>query len=130
VGAGDSRDRGTVEVEGARKLPDVVGELSRRVPLSRATIVRILTEIDNLDQVKLNPAVFIDKVEAAMNEALYSEVAQGIVYTPKGNERWSADLFKTAHQEETVAKAEFVVQVSKSLTEQVVCDSKVEVACS
>ena len=42
VGAGDSRDRGAVEVEGARKLPDVVGELSRRVPLSRATVVRIL----------------------------------------------------------------------------------------
>ncbi|MGY1592262.1 DEAD/DEAH box helicase family protein [Geodermatophilus sp. SYSU D00708] len=128
VGAGDSRDRGTVEVEGARKLPDVVGELSRRVPLSRATIVRILTKIDNLDQVKLNPAVFIDNVEAAINQALYKEVAKGIVYTPTGNERWSAELFKTAHQDETVAKAEFVVPVSKSLTEQVVCDSKVEVA--
>ena len=42
VVAGDSRDRGTVEVEGAQRLPDVVGELSRRVALSRATIVRIL----------------------------------------------------------------------------------------
>jgi type III restriction enzyme len=128
VGAGDSRDRGTVEVEGARKLPDVVGELSRRVPLSRATIVRILTEIDNLDQVKVNPSVFIDKVEAAIKQALYNEVAKGIVYTPRGNERWSAELFKTLHQDETVAKVEFVVPVSKSLTEQVVCDSKVEVA--
>ncbi len=128
VGAGDSRDRGTVEVEGARKLPDVVGELSRRVPLSRATIVRILTEIDNLDQVKVNPSVFIDKVVAAINQALYNEVAKGIFYTPLGNERWSAELFKTAHQDETVAKSDFVVPVSKGLTEQVVCDSKVEVA--
>ncbi len=128
VGAGDSRDRGTIKVEGARKLPDVVGELSRRVPLSRATIVRILKESDVLDQVKVNPAVFIDKVEAAINQALYNEVVRGIVYTPKGNERWSADLFKTAHQDETVAKSEFVVPVSKSLTEQVVCDSKIEVA--
>lgn len=128
VGAGDHRDRGTVEVEGARKLPDVVGELSGRLPLSRATIVRILNEIDNLDQVKVNPSVFIDKVEAAINQALYNEVAKGIVYRPKGNERWSAELFRTAHQDETVAKADFVVPVSKSLTEQVVCDSKVEVA--
>ncbi len=128
VSPGDNRDRGTVEVEGARKLPDVVGELSQRVPLSRATIVRILTEVGNLDQVKINPSVFIDKVEAAINQALYIEVAKGIVYTPKGSERWSAELFKTAHQDETVAKADFVVPVSKSLTEQVVCDSKVEVA--
>lgn len=128
VGAGGSWDRGTVEVEGGRNLPDVVGELSRRLPLSRATIVRILAQIDNLDQVKVNPSVFIDKVEEAINQALYSEVAKGIVYTPKGNERWSAELFKTGHQDETVAKAEFVVSVSKSLTERVVCDSKVEVA--
>lgn len=128
VGAGDSRDRGTVEVVGARKLPDVVGELSRRVPLSRATIVRILTEIDNLDQVKVNPSVFIDKVEAAINQALYNKATEGIVYRPKGDERWSVELFKTAHQDETVAKHEFVVPASKSVTDQVVCDSKIEVA--
>lgn len=128
VGAGLTRDRGTVDARGARKLPDVVGELSRRVPLTRATVVRILTQIDNLDQVKVNPSVFIDKVEAAINAALYNEVADGIVYTPSGDERWSAELFRTAHQDETVVKPEFVVPVSKSVTDFVVCDSKVEVA--
>lgn len=127
VSAGDSRARGTVEVEGARKLPDVVGELSRRVPISRATIVRVLKQIDNLDQVRVNPSVFVDNVEAAINQALYSEVAKGIVYRPKGDERWSAELFRTAHQDETVAKPQFVVPVSKSVTDRVVCDSKVEV---
>ena len=126
--AGDTRDRGTVEVEGARQLPDVVGELSRRVPLSRVTIVRTLREIENLDQVKVNPAVFIDQVEAAMSQALYSQVVKGIVYTPRGNERWSAELFKTSHQDETVSKSDLVVAVSRSVTDKGVCDSKVEVA--
>lgn len=128
VAAGETRDRGTVEVEGERKLPDVVGELSRRLPLSRSTVVRILTEIDNLDQVKLNPSVFIDRVEAAINASLYAEATKGIVYKPKGDECWSAELFRTAHQDETVAKPEFVVPVTKSVTQQVVCDSKIEVA--
>lgn len=123
----DTRDRGAVEVEGARKLPDVVGELTRRVPLTRATIVRVLKEIDNLDQVKVNPSVFIDQVESAMNDALYDEVAKGIIYTPTGDEQWSAELFKSAHQDETIAKPEFVVPVSKSVTDRVVCDSNVEV---
>ncbi|OBK86375.1 hypothetical protein A5648_05935 [Mycolicibacter sinensis] len=128
VSGTDTRDRGTVEVIGARKLPDVVGELTRRVPLSRATVVRILKEIDNLDQVKANPAVFIDRVAAAINQALYNTVTKdGIQYTLKGDERWSAELFATAHQEDTVAKAEFVVPVSKSVTDRVVCDSQVEV---
>ena len=89
VVATDRRDRGTIAVEGDRRLPDVVGELSRRVPLSRATIVRILEGIGNLDQVKVNPSVFIDQVGAAMNQALYDQVADGIVYSPDG-ERWEA----------------------------------------
>ena len=127
VGGGDSRDRGAVEVEATRKLPDVVGELSRRVPLSRATIVRILRECDVLDQVKVNPSVFIDRVEAAINQALYNEAAKGIVYTPKVSERWSAELFESSHQDETVAKPDFVIPVSKSVTDRVVCDSQVEV---
>lgn len=128
IAAGDARNRGSVEAEGVRRLPDVVGELTRRVPLSRATIVRILKEIDNLDQVKLNPSVFIDRVEAAMKQALYQEVTKGIVYTPTGNERWSAGLFKDKHQTDTVAKARFVVPVTKSVTDRIVCDSAVEVA--
>jgi type III restriction enzyme len=128
VVAGSGRERGQIEVDGARRLPDVVGELSRRVPLSRATIVRILKTIDNISQVTLNPAVFVDQVSAAMNEALYVEVAKGITYTPVGDERWSADLFVSSHQAETVAKADFVVPVSKSVTDKLVCDSKIEVA--
>lgn len=127
VVAGVVRDRGTVEIIGAQQLPDVVGELTRRVPLSRATIVRILKAIGNLDQVKVNPSVFIDQVGAAVNHALYNQAAAGIVYTPRGEERWTASLFEDAHQDETVAKAEFVVAVTKSVTDKIVCDSKVEV---
>lgn len=127
VVAGGGVDRGTVVVDGSRRLPDVVGELTRRLPLSRATIVRVLKSIDNLEQVKVNPSVFIDRVEAAMNEALYEQVAEGIVYTPHGQERWAAELFVRDHQAETVARADFVVPVSKSVTDKIVCDSKVEV---
>ena len=127
VVAGDSRDRGTVEVEGAQRLPDVVGELTRRVALSRATIVRILRTIDNLDQVKVNPAVFVDRVGDAINQALYDQAAEGIVYVPSGNDRWRAELFMSAHQDETVAKPEFVVSVQKSITDKIVCDSGIEV---
>lgn len=127
VVAGDRRERGTVQLEGARTLPDVVGELTRRLPLSRATIVRILREIDDLEQVRVNPSVFIDQVATAMNQALYVQVADGIIYSPDGDERWAASLFEELHQEDTVAKRDFVVPVTKSVTDQVICDSQVEV---
>ncbi len=124
LAATDTRDHGAVDVVGVRALPDVVGELCRRVPLSRATIVRILKECDKLDQVKVNPSVFIDRIAEAMNRAVYNRVVDGIVYHPVDGQRWEAKRFIEAHQEETVAP--IVVDVSKSITDKVVCDSKVE----
>lgn len=125
ITSGDTQDRGTVAVNGVRKLPDVVGELTRRVPLTRATIVRILSEIATLDQVKLNPSVFMDQVERAMKEALYAQEAEGIVYKPTG-ESWRAELFKEWHQAETIAPTSMVVDVTKSITDKIVCDSGIE----
>lgn len=127
VGTGDARNRGEVTLEGARRMPDVVGELMRRVPLSRATIVRILGEIDDLEQVRVNPSVFIDQVENAMNEALYEQAAEGIVYSPDGKEHWHAVLWSDQGQTETYANPNFVVDVEKSVVTRIVCDSAVEV---
>jgi type III restriction enzyme len=88
--------------------------------------VRILKEIDNVEQVAVNPSLFIDRAVAAMNEALYEQVSEGIVYVPEG-EGWSASVIERLHLDQTVTKPEFVVPVSKSITDKVVCDSKVEV---
>jgi type III restriction enzyme len=122
AGAG-GQHRGEVVAVSARKIPDVVSELCRRLPLSRATIVRILKECDRLEDVKVNPAVFVDQVAEAINQALYDQAAKGTVYRPVG-ESWSADLIRERHQEETVASR--VVAVNNSVTDHVVCDSEVE----
>ena len=126
--AGNTQQRGDVVVDGARQLPDVVGELTRRVPLTRATIVRILGEIDKLPQVSVNPAVFIDNVERAINEAFYAIVAEGIAYHPVGHDHWSAKLFLNKREFETYVRPDLVVPVTKSITDKVICDSNVEVA--
>lgn len=119
-------DRGDVVVTATHRLPDVVGELCRRVPLSRATIVRILKGTDKLDQVTVNPSVFIDRVAAAMNQALYEQLTDSIVYEPSSGQAYTARQFIEFQQEETVAA--IVVDVDKSITDKVVCDSKVEEA--
>ena len=115
--------RGELVAESARRIPDVVGELCRRLPISRATIVRILKGSARLEDVKANPAVFIDQVAGAINEALYDQLADGIVYRPS-TESWSASLFRERHQDETVAPR--VVDVKNSITDRIVCDSEVE----
>lgn len=117
-------DRGDVIVEGARAIPDFVAELCRRVPLSRATIVKILRQCDRLEDVKVNPSVFIDRVADAMNHALYEQVADGIVYSPRPGEQWDAKLIEQRHSDETVKP--IVVPVTKSIVDNIACDSAVE----
>ena len=124
VGGEESVDKGDVIVEGARRIPDVVAELCRRVPLSRATIVNILKRCDRLRDVKVNPSVFIDRVADAMNHALYDQVADGIVYSSRPGERWDAELIEKRHNDETIKP--IVIPVTKSIVDNIACDSAVE----
>ncbi len=121
-GAGNT-DLGEIEADTAATMPDVVGELCRRLPLSRATIVRILKSCDRLSEVKVNPAVFIDQVTDAVIRAFYNRVAGEITYEPTGA-TWSADLIEQKHQADSVAAR--VIPVDKSVTDHVICDSEVE----
>lgn len=123
VSGAATEDRGEVVAQSARRIPDVVGDLCRRLPLSRATIVRILKDCERLEDVTVNPAVFVDQVADAISRALYDQAADEIVYRPDGK-TWSAELIKERHQEETVAPR--VVAVKHSVTDHVVCDSEVE----
>lgn len=116
-------EESTEELEGARRIPDVVGEITRRVPLSRATIVRILSTCDRLGDVMVNPSVFIDQVVTAMNDALYQQVAEGIVYTQTGD-HWAASLFVTRQQKESISSR--VLDVAKTITDRIALDSGVE----
>lgn len=123
VGGGGGIDLGTAESEVVIKVPDVVRELCRRLSLSRATIVRILKGCERLEEVKSNPAVFIDQVADCMNRALYEELTKDTEYAPTG-ESWLASNFRDRHQEETVAQR--VIPVERSVVDMVVCDSGVE----
>lgn len=123
LAGGDARDLGEQVLEGARRIPDVVGEITRRVFLSRATVVRILQGCDRLADVKVNPSVFIDQVVDAMKDALYRQVAAGIVYRPTG-EVYEARNFVKYHQKASISPR--VLDVAKTMTDRIAVDSGVE----
>lgn len=123
VASEDTRELGDEVLEGARHIPDVVGVITQRVFLSRSTIVRILQECDRLAEVKVNPSVFIDQVVDAMNDALYQQVAAGIVYQPTG-EFYEARNFIRHHQKQSISPR--VLAVAKTITDRISLDSGVE----
>jgi type III restriction enzyme len=116
-------DHGTQVVEGVRRIPDVLAELSRRIPVSRASIAKILTDSGRLEEVRINPSAFLDVVTAAINQALYDQLADNITYTPLNGDRWEAEQF-ARHVAESFDTN--VLAVKKSITEFIAYDSEVE----
>lgn len=128
MGAGGIRgstaiDRGTEEVELERRVPDVLKELSRRIPVSRATIAEILERSGRLNEVLINPSAFFDSVTQAVLGALYSQLTDTIVYEPVDGLRWEARLFIDHTGRAYEAN---VVPATKSITNVVPVDSQVE----
>lgn len=118
-----AEDHGSQVVEGARRIPDIVGELSRRVPISRASIIAILKDSGRLEEVRLNPSVFLDQVAAAMSDALYEQLADNVEYSPIAGKRWEASEY-TAHVSKSFEAN--VVPAKKSITSLIPLDSAVE----
>ena len=76
---------------------------------------------------KVNPAVFIDRVGDAINQALYDQAAEGIVYTPIGRRSLDGRALQERAPGRDGRQAGVVVSVQKSITDKIVCDSGVEV---
>ena len=112
------------EVEGVRRVPDVLGELSIRTPISRATIARIVKDSGRVNDATKNPSAFLDATTSAINAAVNAQLADRIEYTPINGDRWEAEQFA---EHVGWAYDRTLVGVKKSVTELVACDSNVEV---
>ena len=103
------------------ELPDVLTELQDRTQLTRRTIYRVLTGSGRLDDFKRNPQAFIELAGEAINRCKRLAVVDGIKYQRLGDEHYYAqELFE---QEELTGYLKNLLEVEKSVYEQVVCDS-------
>jgi type III restriction enzyme len=123
VGVADSEMISAEAVIGARRMPDILVDMSRRTPVSRATLAAILEQSGRLEEAKINPSAFVDGASAAVNAALYEQLVENIKYSPIEGERWEANEFV-----EHVSRAyeSNVVAVDKSVTSVIALDSGVE----
>ncbi|GIK78438.1 MAG: type III restriction endonuclease subunit R [Actinomycetes bacterium] len=110
-------------VTGVQRVPDILGELSRRVPISRSTIATILRESGRVDDARENPTAFLDLATDAILGALHAQLADSIHYTPIPDDRWEAEQFET---HVGYAYDRNLVDASKSITAKLPVDSDVE----
>lgn len=113
----------TLSAENAA-VPDVLGELQNRTELTRRTLARILIDSGRLDDLRQNPASFIDQAADLINRAKVDALVDGVRYQAVGPDSFYAqELFET---EELNGYLDKMVEVQKSVSDAIRYDSTVE----
>ncbi len=110
--------------EGDIELPDLLTDLQDRTQLTRRSIQRVLSDSGRLDEFKRNPHQFIELAAEAINRCKRLALVDGIKYQRLGDEHFYAqELFEN---EELTGYLKNLIEVQKSVYEQVVYDSDTE----
>jgi len=113
----------TLSAENAA-VPDVLGELQNRTELTRRTLARVLIDSGRLDDLRQNPASFIDQAADLINRAKVDALVDGVRYQAIGPDSvYAQELFET---EELNGYLDRMVEVQKSVSDAIRYDSTVE----
>jgi type III restriction enzyme len=120
-------EKAPIELQEKFAVPDLLSYLSETLPVSRATIARILSSCGRLGEAAINPQQFIEQVQAAIRVAAAEQMVEGIRYTQRpqrgGDSEYNMRLFA---ERELVSYEDNLVPVDKSIYSDVVYDSEVE----
>ena len=109
-------------------IPDVLGYIQNRTELTRSTILRILENSGRLDDLAVNPQLFMDLAIDAIRRVLQDMMIDGIEYLKIGNTEYEMRLFE--EQELEIYLNDFTFKVSDAdktiYDEYVPLDSSVE----
>lgn len=98
-------------------IPDMLGYIQRHTELTRSTIMRIVTESGRIDDLAVNPQLFMDWAISAIKRELYELMIDGIEYHKLGDSTYEMRLF----EDWEAYKDEYTFRVSKK--ERTIYDS-------
>jgi len=78
----------------AFQIPDILAYIQSKIGLTRSTILKILIESDRLDDVIINPQLFLDNAVLEIKEVLNDLMVEGIKYEKIGNVEYEMRLFE------------------------------------
>jgi type III restriction enzyme len=110
------------------KIPDVLGYIQSKTELTRSTIHEILSQSKRIEDILINPQLFLDMASQAIKQTLYGLMIDGIKYQKIGNSEYEMALFEA--QELEVYLNDYAFKVSdqtKTIYEEFIpLDSGVE----
>ena len=96
----------------AWKIPDVLGYIQSKTELTRSTIEEILSNSGRIEDIIINPQLFLDLATQAIKRTLYDLMINGIKYQKIGGSEYEMALFEA--QELEVYLNDFSFKVSDS----------------
>ncbi len=75
-------------------IPDMLGYIQQHTELTRSTIMRIITESGRIDDLAVNPQLFMDLVIVSIKRELHNMMIDGIEYRRLGNYTYEMRLFE------------------------------------
>lgn len=94
------------------KIPDVLGYIQSKTELTRSTIEEILSNSGRIEDIIINPQLFLDLATIAIKRTLYDLMIEGIKYQKIGGLEYEMALFEA--QELEVYLNDFSFKVSDS----------------
>ncbi len=112
----------------AWKIPDVLGYIQSKTELTRSTIEEILSKSGRIEDIIINPQLFLDLATQAIKRTLYDLMINGIKYQKIGGSEYEMALFEDQELEVYLNDFSFKVSdPSKTIYEEFVpLDSGVE----
>jgi len=83
----------------AWKIPDVLGYIQSKTELTRSTILDILVKSGRIEDILVNPQLFLDLSVQAIKRTLYSLMIDGITYQKIGSSAYEMTLFEAQELE-------------------------------
>lgn len=110
------------------KIPDILGYIQNKTELTRSTIQEILLKSGRMNDVLVNPQLFLDLTSQAIRKILYSTMIDGIKYQKIGGLEYEMALFEEQELEVYLNDFSFLVtDNSKTIYEKFMpLDSGVE----
>lgn len=79
-------------------VPDVLTRIQRRTKLTRKSIYDVLHAASMFEKILINPEQVIDEVSKAINQAMQSQMVDGVKYEKTG-QQWDMRLFENTELE-------------------------------
>jgi len=99
-----------IELEKKFQIPDVLGYIQNKTELTRATILKILERSGRINDILINPQLFLDKAVAAIKTVLYDLMINGIKYEKIGSQEFEMLLFDENEIETYIDQLTFEVK--------------------